>query len=418
MEKNTQIPSLRFKGFTDTWEQCELGDLTDLYVGSSFTQELSSEGKYIVMDMGSVSQDGYRIELKRTDIKRDVLIKNDLVMPKDDIGGGLIIGKTAHIPTENTHLLGDHVFRLRFNTEDGLFMHYLINSNNVNASLKKKVTGSAQLGIRGVNVKNEIVSIPCVKEQWQIGNLFNNIDSLITLHQRKYERLVNIKKALLDKMFPKDGEVIPKLRFKGFADTWEQCKFSEVMDTVTDFVAAGSFADMAENVVYESLPDYAQLVRTTDLKSNFLNNNFVYVSKKAFEFLWRVNLDREAIIMPNIGNCGEIYYVNKEILPYKHNVLGPNAILVRSEKHNNKFLAVSFLSDDFQRRLKLIVSPNGQTKFNKTDLKTIDIFTPSTNEQVKVGTLFDSLDSLITLHQRKYEKLKNIKKALLKKMFV
>jgi len=189
------------------------------------------------------------------------------------------------------------------------------------------------------------------------------------------------------------------------------------MDTVTDFVAAGSFADMAENVIYESLPDYAQLVRTTDLKSNFSNNNFVYVNKKAFDFLWRVNLDTESIIMPNIGNCGEIYYVNKEILPYKHNVLGPNAILVRSQNQNNKFLSVSFLSDDFQKKIKLIVSPNGQTKFNKTELKTLDVIIPSVNEQIKVGTLFDSLDSLITLHQRKYDKLVYVKKALLDKMF-
>lgn len=180
------------------------------------------------------------------------------------------------------------------------------------------------------------------------------------------------------------------------------------MDTVTDFVAAGSFADMAENVVYESLPDYAQLVRTTDLKSNFSNNNFVYVNKKAFDFLWRVNLDTESIIMPNIGNCGEIYYVNQEILPYKHNVLGPNAILVRSENQNNKFLSVSFLSDDFQRKLKLIVSPNGQTKFNKTELKTLDVIIPSVKEQIKVGTLFDSLDSLITLHQRKVKLINSV----------
>jgi len=200
-ENGNDVPKVRFKGFTDAWEQCELGDLTDLYVGSSFTQELSDDGKFIVMDMGSVSQDGFRVELKRTNIERDMLKKDDLVMPKDDIGGGLIIAKTAHIPTENTHLLGDHVFRLRFFKEDGLFMHYLINSNKVNSNLKKKVTGSAQLGIRGVNVKNEIVNLPSVEEQAQIGDLFNNIDTLITLHQRKHEKLQNIKKALLSKMF-------------------------------------------------------------------------------------------------------------------------------------------------------------------------------------------------------------------------
>lgn len=125
-----------------------------------------------------------------------------------------------------------------------------------------------------------------------------------------------------------------------FTHSWEQRKFGDVLDTITDYVAAGSFADLAENVKYQPCPDYAQLVRTMDLKANFQNKEFVYVDKKAFDFLWRVNLDKECIIMPNIGNCGEIYYVNPEKLPYKHNVLGPNAIFVRSSENNNKFLGV------------------------------------------------------------------------------
>ena len=176
-----------------------------------------------------------------------------------------------------------------------------------------------------------------------------------------------------------------------------------MLDTVTDYVAAGSFADLAENVEYRSNPDYAQLVRTMDLKANFQNKDSIYVDKKAFDFLWRVNLDKECIIMPNIGNCGEIYYVNPEKLPYKHNVLGPNAIFVRSSENNNKFLGYSFENDIFQKRLKLIVSPNGQTKFNKTELKGIDISITKGEEQNKLGDLFDSLNQLITLHQREQD---------------
>ncbi|MDY5649824.1 MAG: restriction endonuclease subunit S [Candidatus Enterosoma sp.] len=182
--------------------------------------------------------------------------------------------------------------------------------------------------------------------------------------------------------------------------SWEQREFSDVLDIVTDYVAAGSFADLAENVEYLSTPDYAQLVRTTDLKANFTNKDFIYINQHAFKFLWRVNLDKDCIIMPNIGNCGEIYYVNPEKLPYKNNVLGPNAIFVRSSFENNKFLSYSFEADYFQKRLKLIISPNGQTKFNKTDLKSIDIKIAKIEEQNKLGELFENLNSLITLHQR------------------
>lgn len=138
-----------------------------------------------------------------------------------------------------------------------------------------------------------------------------------------------------------------------------------------------------------------------DLKADFQNKEFIYVDKKAFDYLWRVNLNKDCIIMPNIGNCGEIYYINPEKLPYKHNVLGPNAIFVRSSENNNKFLGYSFENEVFQKRLKLIVSPNGQTKFNKTELKGIEITITKIDEQNKLGNLFDSLNQLITLHQRK-----------------
>ena len=196
--------------------------------------------------------------------------------------------------------------------------------------------------------------------------------------------------------------------------TWEQRKLGEVFETVTDYVAAGSFADIAANVKYLENPDFAQLVRTMDLKNNFTSSNEVYVDN-----LYRVDLNQECIILPNIGNCGEVYLVKPENLPYSHNVLGPNAILVRSKNYDHSFLSTLLLGNDFQEKLSLIISPNGQTKFNKTELKNIDIVLPlSTDEQVQIGGFFSQLDNLITLHQRKLEKLKNIKKSMLEKMFV
>ena len=184
--------------------------------------------------------------------------------------------------------------------------------------------------------------------------------------------------------------------------SWEQRKFEDELQTVTDYVAAGSFADLAENVKYLNTPSYAQLVRTMDLKNDFTSKEQIFVDKKAFDFLWRVNLNIESIILPNIGNCGEIYLINKGKLKYNNNVLGPNAILVRSKTNSNKFLSYSFKTKKFQDSLKLIISPNGQTKFNKTDLKTIQIIIPIKEEQNKIGELFYKIDNLITLHQRKY----------------
>ena len=120
-------------------------------------------------------------------------------------------------------------------------------------------------------------------------------------------------------------------------------KLGEVCEIVTDYVAAGSFKSIAENVNYLNEPDYAQLVRTKDIKSNFNNiDSFIYVNKRAFDYLYRVNLDKECLILPNIGNCGEIYHILPDKLPYKNNVLGPNAIFIRSKNSNMKFLYYLF----------------------------------------------------------------------------
>ena len=182
---------------------------------------------------------------------------------------------------------------------------------------------------------------------------------------------------------------------------WEQRELGECMETVTDYVAAGSFADIAENVQYKTFPDFAQLIRTVDLKHEFKNNDYIYVDKKAFDYLWKVNLNVECIILPNIGaNIGEVYYIEPSSLPYENNVLGPNAIFLKA-KDSTKFMYTLLQADDFQNKLYVSIASSGQPKFNKTELKAIKILIPNSAEQEKIGAYFRTLDHLITLHQRK-----------------
>ena len=163
----------------------------------------------------------------------------------------------------------------------------------------------------------------------------------------------------------------------------------DVCDTITDYVAAGSFAEIAKKVKYINTPEYALLVRTTDLKSNFAKGDFIYIDKEAYDFLWRVHLDAETIILPNIGNCGEVYYITKDRLPYPHCALAPNAIMVRSSTCLNLYLKYVFESEYFQKQLMKIVSPTGQTKFNKTDLKRLLIPLPPLAVQREIVRILD-----------------------------
>ena len=168
----------------------------------------------------------------------------------------------------------------------------------------------------------------------------------------------------------------------------------DVCDTITDYVAAGSFAEIAKKVKYINTPEYALLVRTTDLKSNFVKGDFIYIDKEAYDFLWRVHLDAETIILPNIGNCGEVYYITKDRLPYPHCALAPNAIMVRSSTCLNRYLKYVFESEYFQKQLIKIVSPTGQTKFNKTDLKRLLIPLPPLAVQREVVRILDKFTLL------------------------
>ena len=176
----------------------------------------------------------------------------------------------------------------------------------------------------------------------------------------------------------------------------EYKKLGDVCETITDYTAAGSFANIKKNVKYiKNNIGYAQLIRTTDLKSKFENkNDFVFINENAFNYLWRVNLNSEGLILPNVGNCGEIYYITPNMLIHKNNVLGPNAIWLKSNTVNNKYLYYIFLAKDFQKKLNKITTKVGQTKFNKTNLKEIQIPIPPLEVQEKIVEILDNFTEL------------------------
>lgn len=192
----------------------------------------------------------------------------------------------------------------------------------------------------------------------------------------------------------------------------EYKSINDVCNTITDYTAAGSFADIAKNVKYiNNRVGFAQLIRTTDLKSQFENpDKFVYVDEHAFNYLWRVNLNDEGLILPNVGNCGEVYYVTPDILLHDHNVLGPNAIWVRSDIADNRFLYHLFLASEFQMKLTKIISPTGQTKFNKTNFRALKIPVPPLEVQREIVRILDSFTLLtaeltaeLTARKKQYE---------------
>ena len=398
-----------------------MGEITDVRDGTHDSPKYVQEGHPFItsknVSNGFINYDDVQYV---TDADYEEINKRSKVDVHDILMGMIgTIGNLALIRKEPDFAIKNVALIKYTGDVDYQYLYQALQAGCVTNQLSTGMDGGTQKFVSLKKIRELDIPFPDGWEQRKIGAYFSTIDHLITLHQQKITLLTKLKKAMLEKMFPKKGSVVPEFRFNGFANAWEQQKLGEVFETVTDYVAAGSFADLAENVVYRDTPNYAQLVRTTDLKNGFHSGSNVYVDKKAFDFLYRVNLDKECIILPNIGNCGEVYLVIPDDLPYKHNVLGPNAILIRSDTSDNVFLSILLQGKDFQEKLSLIISPNGQTKFNKTELKQISLNMPKqSDEQHQLGAYFSQLDHLITLHQRKIDKLKNLKKAMLDKMFI
>lgn len=195
--------------------------------------------------------------------------------------------------------------------------------------------------------------------------------------------------------------------------TWDTMKFGKVCSVVTDFVASGSFADLRENVPYLSEPDYAMLVRTTDLAKTARSEGKVYISKASYEFLSNSNLFGGEIVLPNIGSIGDVYVVPKL---YERMSLAPNSIMFKT-RYCDKYYYYYFLSKVGGLQLSEISQSTAMAKFNKTDLKQIRVFLPSLAEQQRIAEFLDrkcsEIDSLIELQEQMIEELKAYKQSVI-----
>lgn len=190
----------RLPGFSGEWEIRRIGDLFDVSVGSSKSKFIIEGGKRFIVDMGAVSQAGQLIALKPTNYEGDLLQKGDLVMPKDDIGGGKIIGKVAYINADDKYVLGDHVYVLRLREGNPLFFSFLINRHETNWDLRSKVAGSAQLGLAQKEVLEQGIPSPPPREQIAIATLLSDMDAEIAALERRRDKTRAIKQGMMQQL--------------------------------------------------------------------------------------------------------------------------------------------------------------------------------------------------------------------------
>ena len=280
-------------------------------------------------------------------------------------------------------------------------------SERIKKWAEEKASGSTFLEISGRQLETMPVNLPSLVEQQAIGSFFSHLDDLITLHQRKYDKLVIFKKSMLEKMFPKDGESVPEIRFAGFTDPWEQRKLSEVAT-----FGGGHTPPMADPDNYED--GYVLWVTSQDVKSNYLDRTTTQITEKGAKELTLypagslVMVTRSGILRHTlpVAELRKPSTVNQDI-----------RVILPQGECCGEWLLQFFISHN--KELLLEFGKTGTTvesvDFGK--IKDMLLYMPSTVEQQQIGDFFAKLDSLITLHQRKLELLQNIKKSLLDKMF-
>jgi len=294
---------------------------------------------------------------------------------------------------------------------DSAFLALTISSGATHKYLSSLAQGKSVVHLHNADIQSVSAKFPTKREQEKIHLLFGKIDTLITLHQRKYEKLVNIKKSMLDKMFPPNGVSVPEIRFKGFTDPWEQRKLGDAFERVvrknTNNESWLPLTISAQDGLVDQITYFNNRVASRDVSNYYLvyNGEFAYNKSTSDGYPF--------------GAVKRLDWYEKGVLSTLYIVFA----LKHPEKDDSDFMTVFYDTDRWHRgvaeRAAEGARNHGLLNISAEDFFDIDTTMPEDKvEQEKIGRLLKKLDTLITLHQRKLEKLQNIKKSCLEKMFV
>ncbi len=397
----SNTPNIRFKGFADDWEQRKVGDVVDVYDGVHQTPVYQDRGIMFlsVENITTLKSEKY---ISEEAFERDYKIypeKGDILMTR--IGD---VGTTNVLETSEKVAFYVSLALLKPLDIDSYFLSNAMRTNSFQKGLRERtlITAIPQKINKDEIGKVDILISHNKDEQNKIGVYFKRLDHLITLHQRKCDEVRQLKKLMLKKMFPKSGELIPEIRFEGFTDVWEQRKL-------------GDIAEVYDGV--HQTPEYCEsgiMFLSVENISTLTSNKFI--SEEAFKRDYKVYPEKGDVLMTRIGDVGTTNVVeNTEKLAFYVSLA-----LLKPMGVESYFLSNAMQSPLFKQGLKnrTLVTAIPQ-KINKDEIGKIEIFLPQNKtEQEQIGEYFRNLDNLITLHQRKCDELKEVKRFMLQNMFV
>ena len=389
MAEQAKVPAIRFAGFTDPWEQRKLGEIADKVteknLDGNITEVLTNSAEYGVIN---------QTEFFDHAVAKESNIAGYYVIAPGDFVYNPRISATAPVGPIRRNTLGIHgvmsplytVFRLT-DAVDGTYLSHFFKTNGWHGFMKLEGNSGARsdrFSIGDATFFEMPIPVPSSSEQHAIGSFFSRLDDLITLHQRKYDKLVIFKKSMLEKMFPKDGESVPEIRFAGFTDPWEQRKLIMVaplqrgFDLPAEIIIPGVYPVMMSNGIGAYHNEY--------------------------------KVKGPGVVTGRSGTIGNLQYVESAFWPH-------NTTLWVTKFYGNHPKFIYYLYEKID--LKRYKAGSGVPTLNRNDVHDTMVFFPaSRKEQELISAVLTYLDDLITLHQRKLELLQDIKKSLLDKMFV
>ena len=406
MSNNNKTPAIRFKGFTDTWEQHKVGEVSESYSGGTPSVGVKEYygGQIPFIRSAEINSEITELFLTEEGLKNSsarLVAVGDILYALYGATSGEV-GRARLKGAINQAILA---IKPHTDYDSEYLAQWLRKSKH---SIIKTYLQGGQGNLSGTIVKKLLVDFPSLKEQRAIGDFFRQLDTLITLHQRKCDKLIQFKAAMLQKMFPQNGADKPEIRFKGFTDAWEQRKLGEISESF-------EYGLNAAATEYDGKHKYIRITDIDDSTHLFLQDDLTSPDidfSTADDYL----LQEGDVLFARTGaSVGKTYIYRRS-----DGDLYFAGFLIRAKiksDYDADFVFQNTLTDSYDSYIRITSQRSGQPGVNAQEYANFALSVPSLAEQKKIGAYFSHLDSLITLHQRKCDKYKSIKAGLIRKLF-
>ena len=398
MQEKSKEPEIRFAGFTGAWEQRELGEISEIKTGpfgsSLHASDYVADGVPIIttehFKFGSIEKNKYLIPMvSDTDHSRLIaysLKTGDIVFSRV---GSVDINALVE-PESDGWLFSGRVLRVRSSEKyDSGFLHNLLETDDVRNDIRNRAVGQTMPSINTQILSATELTIPSSKrEQQRIGNFFKGINQLLTLHQRKYEKLLNIKKSMLEKMFPKEGVVVPEIRFKGFTGAWEQRKLGELSDIIGGGTpSTGNSTYWDGNINWYSPAEISNQI--------FLSASQRKISELGYSSCSAKILPKGTVLFTSRAGIGKTAILAEEGCTNQ----GFQSIVPHTNELDSYFIFSR--TSELKKYGEVVGAGSTFVEVSGKQMAAMTLMMPpSINEQKVIGSFFKRLDTLLTLHQR------------------